>query len=59
MIEVVDLCTEEERRRSDPLYIESALDSMVREYGSIDGYLERGLGLSKPEIDSVRRRMLD
>jgi protein-tyrosine phosphatase len=45
--------------RSDPLYIESALDSMVREYGSIDGYLERGLGLSKPEIVSVRRRLLD
>jgi protein-tyrosine phosphatase len=45
--------------RSDPLYIKSALDSMVREYGSIDGYLERGLGLSKPEIDSVRRRLLD
>jgi protein-tyrosine phosphatase len=45
--------------RSDPLYIESALDSMVREYGSIDAYLERGLGLSKPEIDSVRRRLLD
>jgi protein-tyrosine phosphatase len=45
--------------RSDPLYIESALDSMVREYGSIDGYLERGLGLTKPEISSVRKRLLD
>lgn len=53
---------EESRRalwRSDPLYIEAALDSMQREYGSIDGYLERGLGLSKPEIKSLRKVLLE
>jgi protein-tyrosine phosphatase len=53
---------EESRRalwRSDPQYIGAALDSMQREYGSIDGYLERGLGLSKPEIRSLRKTLLD
>ena len=53
---------EESRRalwRSDPQYIDAALDSMQREYGSIDGYLERGLGLSKPEIRLLRKTLLD
>lgn len=52
---------EESRRalwRSDPRYIESALDSMQHEYGSIDGYLERGLGLTKPEIRALRKTLL-
>ncbi len=53
---------EESRRalwRSDPQYIQSALDSMQHEYGSIDAYLERGLGLSRREIRAVRTNMVD
>jgi len=53
---------EESRRalwRSDPQYIQSALDSIQHEYGSIDAYLERGLGLSRREIRAVRTNMVD
>lgn len=48
---------EESRRalwRSDPEYVSAALDSVNREYGSIDGYVERALGLSKSEIRALR-----
>lgn len=41
--------------QANPEYIGSALDSIEREYGSIDHYLIRGLGLSPAEVASVRR----
>jgi protein-tyrosine phosphatase len=45
--------------RADPEYIQAALDSIDREYGSIDGYLERGLGLSRAQIDQAREAVVE
>jgi protein-tyrosine phosphatase len=53
---------EESRRalgRAAPEYIEAALDSIDREYGSSDAYLEHGLGLSKTEIAAVRAALVE
>jgi protein-tyrosine phosphatase len=40
--------------RSDPKYISAALKSIDGEYGSVNAYLERGLGLTKGEIRALR-----
>jgi len=53
---------EESRRalgRAAPEYIQAALDSIDREYGSSDAYLEHGLGLSKTEITAVRAALVE
>jgi protein-tyrosine phosphatase len=44
--------------RSDPAYIAAALDAIDREYGTVDVYLERELGLSKSEVQAVRAKLL-
>jgi protein-tyrosine phosphatase len=44
--------------RSDPIYIESALASIDREYGSIDAYLKQALDLSPSEFAALRREFL-
>jgi hypothetical protein len=44
--------------RSDPAYLLAALDSIKREYGSVDAYVERGLGLSRRQVEHVRRALL-
>lgn len=44
---------------ADPAYVEAALDQVNRDYGSIDGYMRRALGLSDVEIARLRRRLLD
>jgi protein-tyrosine phosphatase len=44
--------------RSDPEYISAALDSIDREYGSVEGYVERELGVSKAEVRALRARLL-
>jgi protein-tyrosine phosphatase len=43
---------------SDPAYISAALDSIDREYGSMDVYVERELGVSKAEIRMLRAKLL-
>jgi len=40
-------------------YIDAALDAIGRQYGSVNGYLARALGLSDAEIGSIRRRLID
>jgi protein-tyrosine phosphatase len=45
--------------RADPAYIEAALDAIDREYGSTDGYLRKGLGLSDAEVASLRTRLTE
>jgi protein-tyrosine phosphatase len=45
--------------RADPEYVQAALDSINREYGSIDGYLERGLGLTRAQIGQVRKAVVE
>ncbi len=44
--------------RSDPAYISAALDSIGREYGSMDSYVERELGVTKMEIRAIRAKLL-
>lgn len=44
---------------ADPSYIEAALDAVNRDYGSIDVYMRRALGLTPVEIASLRRRLLE
>jgi protein-tyrosine phosphatase len=44
--------------RSDPDYISAALDAIDREYGSVDAYVERGLGVSKSELGALRAKLL-
>jgi protein-tyrosine phosphatase len=45
--------------RSDPAYISAALDSIDRDYGSMDSYVERELGVSKSEIRAIRAKLLE
>jgi protein-tyrosine phosphatase len=44
--------------RSDPAYISAALDSIDREYGSVDGYVRRELGVSESEVRALRAKLL-
>jgi len=44
--------------RSDPDYIAAALDSIDREYGSVEVYVERELGVSESEVRALRARLL-
>ncbi len=43
---------------SDPAYISAALDSIGHEYGSMDSYVERELGVTKTEIRAIRAKLL-
>jgi protein-tyrosine phosphatase len=45
--------------RADPVYVAAALDSVTHEYGSTDGYLEHGLGLTQSEVRAVRAALLE
>lgn len=40
-------------------WLEASFASIEARYGSLDGYLTRGLGLSRMEIAAIRRRMLE
>lgn len=40
--------------RADPAYIEAALDAINHEYGSVHGYLRQALGLTEPEIETLK-----
>jgi len=41
-----------------PEYLQASFDAVDTEYGSIDGYLTEGLGLSQPTIDQIRQEFL-
>ena len=40
-------------------YIDATRDEILKKFGSIDGYLTRGLGLSTQEIEQLRIRLLE
>jgi len=42
-----------------PEYLQAALDTMKDEYGSVDGYLRKGLGITPKERARFQRLMLD
>ena len=39
-------------------FMNRAIDALIDRYGSVDGYLERELGLGPTELDALRRRFL-
>ena len=39
-------------------YIDATRDEILAKYGSIDGYLTKGLGLTEREIQNLRDRLL-
>jgi len=43
--------------RSEPVYIDAALDSIDHEYGSVDGYLKKALGLNDAQIAELRTNL--
>ena len=40
-------------------YIDATRDEILKEYGSIDGYLTQGLGLTKHDVQKLRDRLLE
>ena len=40
-------------------YIDGTLEVILQEYGSMENYLQRGLGLSGEEIDNLRQQLLE
>lgn len=41
------------------VYIDAALDEMVKEYGSVESYIREGLGISDEEIQRLRTELLE
>lgn len=44
--------------RSEPAYIEAALAQIETQYGSVDGYMTKRLGLTDAELTALRARLL-
>ena len=44
--------------RSEPAYIEAALQQIETEYGSVEGYLTKRLGLTPADLTAIRARLL-
>jgi protein-tyrosine phosphatase len=44
--------------RSEPAYIEAALSQSETQYGSVDGYLTKRLGITEAELTTMRARLL-
>jgi hypothetical protein len=40
-------------------YIDTTRETILREYGSIKGYVTKGLGLKESEVVRLRRRLLE
>lgn len=40
-------------------YVEAAFEAVREDWGSFDGYLEKGLGITAAERDAIRRNLLD
>jgi protein-tyrosine phosphatase len=40
-------------------YIDATRDEIIEKYGSVDGYLTKGLGLTKRDIQKLRERLLE
>ena len=43
----------------DGSYIDASLDAAVEEFGSMDAYLRKGLGLTEVELESLREGLLE
>ena len=45
--------------RADPAYLEAALGQITKDYGSVEAYVRKRLGVSSAEIDTLRARLLE
>ena len=45
--------------RADPAYLEAALDQIDKDYGSVQAYVNRKLGVSNTEIALLRSKLLE
>lgn len=45
--------------RSDPVYIKAAMARMEKDYGSVLGYIEKGLGVDQTELAALQDRLLE
>jgi len=43
----------------DGSYIDGTLEQAVAEYGSMEGYIREGLGITDQEIDQLRQELLE
>jgi protein-tyrosine phosphatase len=43
----------------DPSYIDASLDEAVKQYGSMENYIRKGLGISDKELSSLREQLLE
>jgi protein-tyrosine phosphatase len=57
--EQVDMTNIEAFYRLEGSYIDAARDEIIKRYGSIDGYLRKGLGLTADEIRRLRDQLLE
>lgn len=44
--------------KSDPAYLSAALDALTEEYGSIDGFIEKRLGVTPAMREQIRNNLL-
>lgn len=44
---------------SEPAYIESTLDALTAEYGSVEGFLDKELGVTAADLAALRARYLE
>lgn len=45
--------------RADPAYLEAALDQIIRDYGSVQTFVHKRLGVSNAEVALLRARLLE
>ena len=45
--------------RADPAYLEAALGQITKDYGSVEGYVIKRLGVSRAELTVIRARLLE
>jgi protein-tyrosine phosphatase len=57
--EEVDMTNVEAFYRLEGHYIDAALERAVEEYGSMEGYIRDGLGITDEEIDRLRTELLE
>jgi len=45
--------------RADPAYLEAALDQIIKDYGSVQTFVSKRLGVSNSELALLRARLLE
>lgn len=45
--------------RADPAYLEAALGQITKDYGSVEAYVRKRLGVSSAELATIRARLLE